>query len=52
MTYTIPKGQFKDMSLTSEDDYKTLLEEVQKKAVPETAKICLSELKVCFFPSS
>ncbi|KAJ7743928.1 hypothetical protein DFH07DRAFT_777257 [Mycena maculata] len=45
MTYTIPRGQFKDMSLTCENDYTTLLEEVKKKTVPETVKICLSELK-------
>lgn len=46
MTYTIPKTQFKDMSLTCEDDYKILLAEVQKKAAPETVKICIAEIKV------
>ncbi|KAJ7092203.1 hypothetical protein C8R44DRAFT_750317 [Mycena epipterygia] len=45
MTYTIPKTQFKEMSLTCEDDYKTLLAEVQKKAAPDAVKICLTELK-------
>ncbi|KAJ7879702.1 hypothetical protein B0H13DRAFT_2051050 [Mycena leptocephala] len=31
ITYTIPKGQFKDMSLTSEDDYKTLWRKCKRK---------------------
>ncbi|KAJ7116722.1 hypothetical protein C8R44DRAFT_739404 [Mycena epipterygia] len=45
MTYTIPKTQFKEMSLTCEDNYKTLLAEVQKKAAPDAVKNMLDGTK-------
>ncbi|KAF8140816.1 hypothetical protein K438DRAFT_2030390 [Mycena galopus ATCC 62051] len=45
MTYTIPKTQFKDMSLTCESEYKDLLTEVMKKTAPDAVKITMSELQ-------
>ncbi|KAJ7491533.1 hypothetical protein B0H11DRAFT_2398848 [Mycena galericulata] len=47
MTYSIPKTPFKDMSLTCESDYKTLIKEVKKlkKPDPDPVKMCTAELK-------
>ncbi|KAJ7441185.1 hypothetical protein B0H11DRAFT_2351170 [Mycena galericulata] len=47
MTYSIPKTPFKDMSLTCEKDYETLIGEVKKlkKPDPDLVKICMAELK-------
>ncbi|KAJ7108796.1 hypothetical protein C8R44DRAFT_884826 [Mycena epipterygia] len=43
--YTIPRTQFKDISLSCTTDYDILLKEAMKKAVPETIKIYIAELE-------
>ncbi|KAJ7675268.1 hypothetical protein B0H17DRAFT_1140344 [Mycena rosella] len=45
MTYTIPKSDFKDMSLTCDADYQSLIEAAKKKTIPETIKVFMTELK-------
>ncbi|KAJ7080905.1 hypothetical protein B0H15DRAFT_803832 [Mycena belliarum] len=45
MTYTIPKSNFKDMSLTCNSDYETLISHARKKDIPETIRIQMAELK-------
>ncbi|KAJ7604763.1 hypothetical protein B0H17DRAFT_1154425 [Mycena rosella] len=45
MTYTIPKSTFKEMALTCDADYQSMLTAARKKEVPETINICMAELK-------
>ncbi|KAJ6522821.1 hypothetical protein DFH09DRAFT_1330406 [Mycena vulgaris] len=45
MTYTIPRSQHKDMSLTCNADYEIMIKEACRKTAPETIVIKIAELK-------